>query len=72
MSTFIDKRHLKPDYSADISITGVRLPGGRVNWKITVNEDYNQALYAQIFEKAAIVLRGESDAIDTPEPTGRS
>ncbi len=72
VSTFINKRHLKPDYSADLSITGVRLPGGVINWQVTVSEDYNPLLIAQIFEKSAIVLRGESDAIDRPKPTGRS
>ena len=58
---FINRRHADPDYELEAYITGVRLGNtGKVNWWISLDEDVDRLLAAQIFEKAAIVLRGNA------------
>lgn len=67
-SEFVKKRHQKPDYEAKIHITGVRLgKTGVINWQVTVSEDYDPLLIAQVFEKAVIVLRGGGENQERPD-----
>ena len=57
---FTNRRHANPDYEFEIYITGVRLGDtGKVNWWISLDEDIDKLLVADIFEKAIEVLRAE-------------
>ena len=67
-SEFVAKRHENPDYELDIHLTGVRLPDGKVNWNVHARgkDAQDPKVVAQIFEKAAIILRGGGE--DRVEP----
>jgi len=69
---FLAKRHQQsPDYEVRVGITGVKLgPTGKVNWQVVTQardaEVMQPPIMAQIFEKVAIVLRGEGEDIVRP------
>ena len=68
---FTDRRHSNPDYELEAYITGVRLGDtGKVNWWIRLDEDTDKLTAAEIFEKAAEVLRAEYEPVQTRRAPG--
>jgi len=58
VKSFLDRRHAKPDYELESFITGVRIGDtGKTQWLIELNEGVDKLVAADIFEKAAEVLR---------------
>ena len=55
---FVERRHRNPDYELDVHITGVRMGStGKVHWKILLDAGTDTELAAEIFARAAEVLR---------------
>ena len=53
------RRQVTPDYELESFITGVRIGNtGKTEWHISLDEGTDKLLAADIFEKAAAVLRG--------------
>lgn len=59
--TFADRRaqqrHASPDYDIEAWITGVRMPGGTVQWSVNIEGEDDEEEAAVILECAASVLR---------------
>lgn len=63
--SFLDRRHAKPDYELEAFITGIRIGDtGKTQWHISLDEDFDKLLAADIFEKAAEVLRDREGRCD--------
>lgn len=64
---FTKKRRSNPDFELESYITGVRIGNtGKVHWEISLDEGMDKLLAADIFEKAAEVLRTNNRRVRPP------